>query len=548
MTVFEDIAAVFVDEGAHEVFGMVGDGNVDFCVALAAHPHVRFHHVRHEGPGVTMADGWAKAVGGVGVATATQGPGVTQLGTALVAAARLHVPVVVYVGDLGVGGDVQSFDQRQWVLSCESGYESVTEAETAVEITRRAFRRARDERRPIVLGVPPSLTSDDEWDDESAGEQTVDRPARSAQRIAPDPDRLAEAARLIAGSSRPVILAGKGAVDSDVRDLVLRLAERTGALLATTLLAKNWFAGEKRNAAIAGLYAHHTAVEMFAQADCVIGLGTSFDSFTLERGYMFPEAKFVHVDRRDPYPMGTGEYADAYVQGDVGVVTGSLLEALADAEVRCDWAADVEQRLVSAPIDDKPIALEPNRCDPRAVMVEIDDVLPEAALVVGTGHFWTIAIAHLQRFRWPFTATYGFGSIGNGLPVGIGFAAALKERPVILIEGDASIRMHIQELEPARAAGLRMCVVVINDEAIGAEFHKMRAHGLETDLAVQPGPDLVAIAKAFGWTAVRVESSGGVREAIGRWNPADGPMLIDVRVSRNVTSRVYRTLYFGESD
>ena len=158
MKVYEGLAKAFAAEGVTAVFGMMGDGNMYWWEALDDRG-VRTLEVRHEGAGLGMADGWARATHTPGVCSATCGPGVTQLATALVTAARASSPLVAFVGEApSLDEDyVQRFDQSRFAEACESGFVRVLSPDTAYDAVRKAFYLARMESRPILLSAPMDI-------------------------------------------------------------------------------------------------------------------------------------------------------------------------------------------------------------------------------------------------------------------------------------------------------------------------------------------------------------------------------------------------------
>jgi hypothetical protein len=185
-------------------FGMMGDGNMYWMEAL----HdlgVDLLEVRHEGAGLGMADGWARATHTPGVCTATCGPGVTQLATALVTAARAQSKVVAFVGEAPTMDEdyVQRFDQSRFAAACEAGFVRVLSPDTAHEAVRKAFYQASLESRPVLLSAPMDIqqqTMDD--DDEYQPSSTI----LPAQRVYPSPDGIARAADIVANSKQPINL------------------------------------------------------------------------------------------------------------------------------------------------------------------------------------------------------------------------------------------------------------------------------------------------------------------------------------------------------
>src|SRR5215471_14045885 len=153
MKVSDALASAFVKEGVTTVFGLMGNGNMYWWHALDQHPGVEVYETRYEGTALTMAEGWARATGQPGVCTVTQGPGLSQLATALVVAARARIPLVVYAGDTALNdpNGVQQFDQARFVEASEAGFVPIWKASEAEESVRTPFYPARTDSRPIVL-------------------------------------------------------------------------------------------------------------------------------------------------------------------------------------------------------------------------------------------------------------------------------------------------------------------------------------------------------------------------------------------------------------
>lgn len=539
MRLYDLMAEAFRAEGATDLFTLIGRGNMHFLMSMEAGGG-RLVHVRHEAAAVGMADGWARSSGRVGVCAVTSGPGLTQAGTQLVAAARGRCPLVVFAGDSP--GSNQDYVQRAFAGATECGFETVADPDSAVAVVHRAFFRARSEQRPVVLSVPTGL-----------GEPSTERPAGSGrlvwprQRLAPDPMRVREALAALRAASRPVLLCGRGTLGSGLRDDLVTLGERVGALLATTLPAKGLFYGEPFDAGLAGLFATDTALELFARADCVLGIGTSFDPYTIQKGRLFPDARFVQVDCAAPQPMGDGRMADVYVQGEASAVVAQLLEALeADGGRRSSGyrTGEVRGRLEKPSIDDEEFDLEPGTVDPRRIVERLDELLPpDIGVVSGSGHSFAFAAMHLHTPRWPSVYAHHFGAIGQGLPAAIGMAVAL-DRPVVLFIGDGSLMMYLAELETAARYNLPILVVVLNDAALGAEFHQLRSKGYDPGPAAYPSAEFAGVAQHLGCRGRTVRDQASLDESVADFLGTPGPCLLDVRVSRSVLSLPYRRTHF----
>jgi acetolactate synthase I/II/III large subunit len=548
MKVYQGLAKAFVAEGVTSIFGMMGDGNMYWMEAL----HdlgVELLEVRHEGAGLGMADGWARATHTPGVCTATCGPGVTQLATALVTAARGQSPLVAFVGESPTTDPEysQRFDQSRFADACEVGFVRVLSPDNAFDAVRKAFYLAKLESRPIMLSVPMDTQQMTMDDDEEYVPSAAILPDT---RVQPNAERLQRAADIIASSERPVVLVGRGAMWSGAGDAVLRLADRVGALIATTLMAKNWLNEADYHVGVSGHYGTRTATELLQQADCVIAVGASLSRYTTEQGYLFPNARYVHLDARPHVLLAGSQAADCYVHADARLGVELLEAELASRSFTAIGyhTPEVKQRLVNHFVDSAEFPIEPDRVDPREVCLALDEIVPpEVQLVMGSGAsagFTTMLFNRPRRVL----AGHFFSCIGQMLPAAMGALVAGGKQPTLLVDGDASVIMHLAELETAVRYGMPLLVTVLNDQALGAEYHKMKAHDRQAELATISTPDLGAVARSFGGRgrlATRIED---VREAAAEWVAEPGLMVIDARISRNVVSVPYRRLHYGRDE
>lgn len=545
---YEALAEAFVKEGTSDVFGMMGDANMHWMNALAQRG-VRLYEVRHEGSGLGMADGWARATGNPGVVTATSGPGVSQLATSMLCASRAGTPLVAFCGETGLGDEeaVQYLDQRRFAAAIECEFVHLARPEQAEQAVQQAFYLARTRSRPVMLSAPIDVQ---QGEVEDADDYVPSTALLDDARLLPDPARIATAVELIRSSKRVVVIAGRGARRADAGDEILGLQQRTGALLATTLQAKNWLCDRTEyHVGLSGLYGNKSSMELLQEADCVIAVGASLNKFTIEHGYLYPDARYVQVDTSSHVVMGNGAAADCYIHADAVSAVAELNRALDRDSVRLE-GFHTEQTLrrltepLSAPVD---YAVEPGLLDPREAIRVLDAELPgEFGLVLGSGHQTDFGTMLFQRSR-EVLSNYGmFGAIGQAPLLTIGQIVAHGMRPGFVVEGDASFLMHLSEFETACRYGIPILVVVMNDEALGAEYHKSAAKGLDPELAVIPTPDLGPVAAALGGRGATVRSAGELREALADYVRQPGPYVIDVRITRKVLSVPYRRLLYVE--
>jgi thiamine pyrophosphate-dependent acetolactate synthase large subunit-like protein len=526
---------------------MMGDANMHWMNALAQ-AGVRLYEVRHEGSGLGMADGFARAAGKPGVVTTTSGPGTAQLATSMIVASRARTPLVAFCGETTWGDEdaVQYLDQRRFAAAIECEFVHLSRADLAEEAVQRAFYLARTESRPVMISAPIDVQ---QQEFEDAGPYVPSTELIRTPRLLPDPQLLEQAAQIVAASKRVVIVAGRGARGAGAEEQVLAFQRRTGAMLATTLQAKNWLRGQSEyHVGIAGLFGSKVAMELLQEADCVVAVGASLNHYTIEHGYLFPEAKYVQIDTAPHLVMGNGKVADCYVQADAVTALTELTRVLESRGVQLEGfhTPEVHRRLTAPLIDPAEYVSTPGLLDPREAIAVLDAELPgEIGLVLGSGHQVDFGTMLFQRSR-EVTSNYGmFGAIGQAPLLTIGSVVATG-RPTFVVEGDASFLMHLAEFETACRYGLPVLVVVMNDEGLGAEYHKARAKGLAAELAVIPTPELGAVARSLGGGGATVRTTDELRAALAEYVRAPRPTVIDVRITRDVLSVPYRRIQYGE--
>ena len=545
MKVAEAVARSLVDEGVEAVFSLLGDVNMDIVYRLSE-LGVPVYEGRHEASVFAMADGYSRATGKVAVCGVTSGPAVAHALTPLTSAARTRSSVLLVTGARSLDDvhERQNFDHEGLVRLAGAHYRAVYSADAAVDAVRSVVDLTRSTGKPVVFDVATDVqTLEYEWDLQRREPPPWLRP----QRLQPDPAVLEAAMAIVAQAERPVLLAGGGANESGARDELFAFGRELGALLATTINVRGFFHGDPFDAGVAGLYSSHAATELFGQADCVVAFGASLNRYTTESGYLFPAARVVQVDVESPKPMQSGDAADCYVQGDALAVAQAMRKALASQPGRERFRTrDVAERLAGA-ADDWTVELDPGEVDPRALCARLDELLPEECGFVSgnSGHFWAFPIMHMPRWRQPMLFATYFGAIGYGLPVGVGAALADPQRPIVAFEGDASAMMYPHVLETAARYGARLLAVVLNDRALGAEYHKMVSKGYEPELSLTPTVNPGGVAQAMGARSVTLTDLDQLPGIVSDFLEGSGPLLVDARVSRSVISQPFRRMWYG---
>jgi thiamine pyrophosphate-dependent acetolactate synthase large subunit-like protein len=539
MPIYEALAQAFAAEGVDTNFTLMGDGNMHWATAMKNLPGMSSYSARHEHCACMAAAGYYLATGKVGVASVTCGPGFTQIMTALTVAQRGHVPMVVFAGEVPMNAKWynQTIDQQPLAAACGAHYIAAHSPQRMYQYVREAFYIARKEKKPVVLGVPYDLQKQPL---PNIGEyQPSSTVMPKTEPLPPHPHQLDQLVEKLTKAKCAIILAGKGALWSGAAKDIEALADHTGALLATTLLARGMFDHHPFSLGIAGGFARDIAREMGAQADLVVAFGSSLNYYTVDTGQMFPKAEVVQVDIA-PVGLGQGMKAgDLHLRADAKLTAVEALKKLKEKNgpksgIR---TPDLAKRIKDEPADKAEFPAEPGLLDPRAVAAELERVIPkDFDTVSGTGHqsyFHTVMRGYSAE---KYHAIREFGAIGNGISLAIGVAAAKKNGNVVLFEGDGGLLMHIQEFEMVKRQGLKLLICVFNDGAYGSEIHKLRADGVDDSGSIFGRPDLAAIAKGFGLRGHNVTDVSQFKSLFAEYQKHDTAEVWNIHVSDKVVN------------
>jgi len=540
LRVFDVLASAFAQERVSTCFALLGDANMNWATRLAEQD-CRMIYVRHEHCAVAAAMAYARKTQDVGVATVTCGPGVTQLMTALPAAVRAHLPVVVFAGEapLKSGWYNQELDQAPLVKATGAAYHSLHHPERMPVAIRDAFLQARRERRPVVLGIPFDLQNRP-W------EGPVNLPAPSHEvmpslsPVPPNADDVTAAAQLVAGSERVVLIAGLGAAEAGAGPACRAFAAKTGGLLATSLPARGLFHDDPFCVGISGSFSTETGLQYLAEADLVVVVGASLAFHLGGGGQLWPKAKMLHIDI-DPLAVSQGqEVAQHHLRADARLGVEQLTDALGTRAQT--WRNDaIAAQIRDAKPDSMAFEVEPGLLDPRDAVEALEAALPaDWELVNSSGHCSSFVAQMPSRPQAQFLTIREFGAIGNGTSFAMGVAAARPDKTVVMFDGDGSLLMHIQELETIKRHELNILIVVLNDGAYGSEVHKLRSEGLSEEGSVFGYADFAAIAQGFGLEGNTVTDVNEIPKLVAAFKQRGGGAVWDLRVSDKVVSRITR--------
>jgi thiamine pyrophosphate-dependent acetolactate synthase large subunit-like protein len=532
----EAVARSLHAHGVDTVFGVLGDGNLFAFNSFAQLEGTRFRSMSHEAGAVLAALGYAQTSGRLGVATVTHGPGLTNTLTALVEAARAHCPLLLVAGDTPPDAPhhLQAVDQASVARAGEAGFVEVRSAATIGRDVGVAVAEAYRRRGPVVLDIGAELTWADV--DDAVLHAGNDAAGDEARPDVLDPDAMDEALGVLAAARRPVILAGRGAISGSSPAALIELSAVLGCPLATTLRGKDLFRDHPHALGIFGTLSSPVALDVINTSDAVISFGASLNRWTTLDGSLLKGKALVDVDvDRHKVLPGSPRHAVS-LRGDVGEVGSALANQLGNASVPTTGFAspDMAGRLAAwDPAGSITDASTDTSIDLRTAMIRLEAAFPrERTVVVDGGRF---AHAAMGTLRVPFPGAYlhtlHFGSIGLGLAEAVGAHAAAPDRPVLLVAGDGGFMLGgLHEFSSAVRQRMDLVVVVLNDNAYGAEYVQLADRGMDPEICTFAWASFAGVAEALGGVGVTASNLAELDVALRLLDGRDRtrPMLIEV--------------------
>jgi acetolactate synthase-1/2/3 large subunit len=525
-----------VHEGVTTVFGYPGGAILPAYDAMLDYP-VKHVLVRHEQGASHMADGYARAGGGVGVAIATSGPGATNLVTGIATAMMDSVPMVCITGQVPsklIGYDAfQETDITGITLPITKHSYLVTHVEDIMPAMKEAFVLAKSGRPgPVLVDITKDAQqAKTEWAwDPSPVKFRGYRPKLTVPR-----SEILSAVELLAKSKRPVILAGQGILQSGAMNEVRQFAERINAPVAMTLLGLGGFpASHPLHIGMMGMHGESWVNHAIQEADLLIALGMRFDDRVTGNIKTYAvNAKKIHIDI-DPSEINKNVRADAAIVADLRAALKDLLEVVKPAD-HDPWLKYIGSMKGTSAVHDIQSLPDNGHLYAPHVINDIYRITEGKAIVVtdvGQHQMWEAQYYHHESPRTLITSG-GLGTMGFGLPAAIGAKMARPDAEVWAIVGDGGFQMTQAELSTAAQEGVKVNVAVINNGYLGM-VRQWQEFFYDRRYAATPlrSPDFVKIAEAHGLLGLRVEKRPEVQEVVQRAREAEGTVLIDFRVEQ----------------
>ena len=540
-TVASVIAADLARYGARRCFGLLGTANFKVSHALVQNG-VELIAARHECNAASMGDAYAKATGELTLVSVHSGPGLTNALTGIGEAAKSRTPLVVLAGDVPTGAVKNNFyiEQGEMVRAVGAVSERLHTPASAREDALRAVTRALRDRQTVVLSMP--------LDVQNAHVESNLPPLElppAPGRLHPDPRAIERLAEALLRAQRPLILGGRGAVISGAEEALIALADRVGALLATSVCGHGLFAQNPWSVGISGGFSSPAADELIAESDFILGFGASFTQWTTKKGKLIAAGAVVAQVDIDVPKLGYQMPVQIAVHGDARATAEALLAELdrcSSGNGRAGGGRRSDSMRERIRAGDNHHYPHPNESsaqfiDPRELSKAVDAILPTDRVVASdSGHFcgWVPRYLKVPNAR-ASCLSHSFQSVGLGLPSAIGLAIANPGKLAVLGAGDGGFMMSIADFETAIRLGLRLCVLVYNDNSYAAEVHYFGRQGFSTDIVKFPDTDFAAIARGYGARGATVRTLADLAP-VKAWaaEGAPGVFVIDGKINPNL--------------
>jgi len=525
-----------VHEGVTTVFGYPGGAILPAYDAMLDYP---IHHVlvRHEQGASHMADGYARAGGGVGVAIATSGPGATNLVTGIATAQMDSVPMVCITGQVPshlIGYDAfQETDITGITLPITKHSYLVTRIEDIMPAIKEAFHLAKSGRPgPVLVDITKDAQQkaiDWSWD-AAPVKMRGHRPKQAIGKT-----QLAKAVDLIKQSRKPVILAGQGILQSGAMAEVRKFAERINAPVAMTLLGLGAFpASHPLNIGMMGMHGEAWVNHAIQEADLLLAFGMRFDDRVTGNLKTYAlNAKKIHIDI-DPSEINKNVPVDAAIVADLRETLKDLLDAVPPQD-HGPWTKYIASMKGDSAVRDIQQLPDNGHLYAPHVINDIWRITGGNAIVasdVGQHQMWEAQYYHHEQPRTLITSG-GLGTMGFGLPAAIGAKMACPDKEVWAVVGDGGFQMTAAELSTAAQEGVKVNVAIINNGYLGM-VRQWQEFFYERRYAATPmkSPDFVKLAEAHGLLGLRVDKRPDVEGIVNQAREADGTVVIDFRVEQ----------------
>ncbi|HBI3713250.1 TPA: acetolactate synthase 3 large subunit [Vibrio parahaemolyticus] len=553
----EMVVQSLIEENVEQIFGYPGGSVLDIYDALHAKTdQIKHVLVRHEQAATHMADGYARATGKPGVVLVCSGPGATNTITGIATAYMDSIPMIVISGNVPnslIGNDAfQECDIVGVSRPVVKHSFLVKKAEDIPETIKKAFYISTTGRPgPVVIDLPkdvmnPQIKLPYQYP-ESVSMRSY-KPTTSGHK-----GQIKKALKSLIEAKKPVLYVGGGAVISGAHEHILELADKLNLPVVSTLMGLGAFPGTHKNSlGMLGMHGTYEANMAMHEADLIFGIGVRFDDRTTNNLEKYcPNAKVMHIDI-DPSSISKNVKVDLPIVGSAEKVLTTMLGLLAEQDCGNDEAAITKWwDDIQVWRDRQCLSYETSsdRIKPQQVIETLHKLTNGDAYVASDVGQHQMFAALYYPFNKPrrWINSGGLGTMGFGLPAGMGVKFAMPEEEVVVVTGDGSIQMNIQELSTAMQYDIPVKIINLNNRFLGMvkQWQDIIYQGRHSNSYMSSVPDFAAIAEAYGHVGIRIETPDQLEEGLQKaLDMKDRLVFVDINVDE--TEHVYPMQIKGE--
>ena len=525
-------------EGVTHMFGYAGATICPAVDALKEHPEIEYTLVRTEQNAGHMASGYARISGKVGVCMVTSGPGATNLITGIATAYMDSIPMVAITGQVPshlLGRDIfQEVDITGAVAPFSKHSYLVKNANDIPRVIKEAFHIASTGRPgPVLIDIPIDV-QEQHLRSFHYPEQVDIRGYKPS--VKGNDLQIKRVVEAIARSRQPLICAGGGVWLADARAELLELAESCAIPVVKTMMGIGLIPTDHPlNMGMIGAHGNHCANQALARADLLIMVGTrAADRAVVDPREIQRRMATIHIDV-DPAEIGKNMQAAVPLVGDVKVILQQILERGAPVTDSSAWLEQLK--------DYRKAELQrtfPQRKGyvfPGTVMRKLGRKLDEDAVVcVDVGQNQIFACKYLPQKQGRLLTSGGLGTMGYALPAAIGAKVAAPEKQTVVVCGDGSFQMAMNELSAIRCADMDVKIVLLRNHMLGL-VHQIQCsapyHG-PFGVALDGSPDFETIAAAYGIPSLLANDEEKLDEILDQFLNTKGCCLLICEVHPDV--------------
>lgn len=531
----EILLECLLEQGVDTVFGYPGGSVLNIYDALYKYSDKITHILTaHEQGACHAADGYARSSGKTGVVIATSGPGATNLVTGIATAYMDSIPLVAITGNVSVNllglDSFQEVDIAGITMPVTKHNYIVKDIRELADTVREAFYIANEGRKgPVLIDIPKDVTA-------NFCEYTRKQPLEIENETEIEPERLAEAVRLIQKAKRPFIYTGGGVILSDAADEVREFVDRSGGVVSSSLMGQGGFDNtDPRYMGMLGMHGTKTASLAITECDLFVGIGTRFSDRVIGDIKSFaPNADIIHIDI-DSSEIDKNIKSGYQLIGDLKQILPMLSERLQKLE-HPEWLAQIAAWKKQYPL--RQVGKTPDEVLPQDIIETLERLTDGDAIIateVGQHQMWA---AQFFNFRRPhqFVSSGGLGTMGFGFGAAIGSKVANPDKTVVNIAGDGSFHMNLNELVTISKYQIPVIELVFNNNVLGMvrQWQKLFYDKRFSQTTLERPTDYQMLGKAFGVKAMTIAHKSEIEPVLKQALSCGKPVLIECKIDRDI--------------